>query len=216
MAKSKAKNNAKAGAKKLASKPAAKKSAAPSKTKVALKTSKKLSSGAKKTTTKAKTSVAKPSKADAAKANKISAKAAPAKSVAAKAPSQKNVNTKPSDKSAEAARSGKVLSFAKAKAEADLGDIFMPLDDRVVVSVDPVVEKTQGGIFIPDMAGERPSSGKVVAVGRGHIGKKGRLQPIDVNLGDQVLFSDHSGSQIFIGTAEYLMLRESELIGVVG
>ncbi|HEY3910770.1 MAG TPA: co-chaperone GroES [Stellaceae bacterium] len=92
---------------------------------------------------------------------------------------------------------------------------FRPLQDRVVVRrVDPE-QKTAGGIFIPNTAQEKPMEGTVVAVGPGTRSEDGRIQPLDVQVGDRVLFGKWSGTEIKIDAEELIIVKESDLMGVV-
>ena len=91
---------------------------------------------------------------------------------------------------------------------------FTPLDDRIIISIEEAPEKTSGGIFIPGTAAERPSRGKVLAKGPGRRNKKGVLRPLDVNVGDMVIFPQYAGQKIEIGADEFLILREEEILGI--
>ena len=90
-----------------------------------------------------------------------------------------------------------------------------PLHDRVIVRRLQEVEKTAGGIFIPDSAKEKPIEGKVAAVGAGKIMDDGTIRKPDVKAGDKVLFAKYSGSEIKIDGQEHLILREDDLLAVV-
>lgn len=92
---------------------------------------------------------------------------------------------------------------------------FRPLHDRVVVRRINADEKTAGGIIIPDSAKEKPQQAKVVAVGRGRVNDKGDVFPLDVKVGDTVLFGKYTGTEIKLDGTEYLILREEEILGVV-
>ena len=92
---------------------------------------------------------------------------------------------------------------------------FRPLHDRVVVKRIDAEEKTKGGIIIPDTAKEKPSQGEVVAVGPGGRDEAGKLIPIDLKVGDRVLFGKWSGTEIKIDGEEHLILREEDVLGVV-
>ena len=93
---------------------------------------------------------------------------------------------------------------------------FRPLHDRVVVRRLEGEEKTKGGIIIPDNAKEKPQEGKVVAVGPGGRDESGKLTPIDVKAGDTVLFGKWSGTEVKIDGQDLLIMKESDLMGVVG
>lgn len=92
---------------------------------------------------------------------------------------------------------------------------FRPLHDRVVVKRIEADEKTVGGIIIPDTAKEKPQQGEVVAVGPGGRDEAGKLIPIDVKAGDRVLFGKWSGTEVKIDGTEYLIMKESDIMGVM-
>src|SRR5438045_5580435 len=92
---------------------------------------------------------------------------------------------------------------------------FRPLHDRVLVRRIETDEKTAGGIIIPDTAKEKPSQGEVIAVGPGGRDETGKLIPIDIKAGDRVLFGKWSGTEAKIDGVEYLIMKESDLMGVV-
>ena len=90
-----------------------------------------------------------------------------------------------------------------------------PLQDRVVVKRLSEEEKTKGGIIIPDSAKEKPSEGKVVAVGHGRVSESGEKIPLEVKSGDKVLFGKYTGTEIKIDGEEHLILREDDILAVV-
>jgi chaperonin GroES len=90
-----------------------------------------------------------------------------------------------------------------------------PLRDRILVTRLEEQEQRIGGIIVPDSAKEKPQQGKVVAVGRGRITDKGDIIPLDVQVGDTVLFGKYSGTEIKLDNTDYLILREEEVLGVV-
>ena len=90
-----------------------------------------------------------------------------------------------------------------------------PLHDRVVVERIEEERTTAGGIVIPDNAAEKPDQGKVIAVGNGKILEDGKLRPLDVKVGDRILFGKYSGSTIKIEGTEYLVMREEDIIAVL-
>ncbi len=92
---------------------------------------------------------------------------------------------------------------------------FRPLHDRVVVKRIDAEEKTAGGIIIPDTAKEKPSQGEVVAVGPGGRDEAGKLIPIDLKVGDRVLFGKWSGTEVKIDGVELLIMKESDIMGVL-
>jgi chaperonin GroES len=89
-----------------------------------------------------------------------------------------------------------------------------PLQDRILVKRIENEEKTKGGIIIPDTAKEKPSEGKVVAVGKGKVTDDGKLQALEVKKGDRVLFSKYSGSEVNIEGDEHLIIREDDVLGI--
>jgi chaperonin GroES len=92
---------------------------------------------------------------------------------------------------------------------------FRPLHDRVVVKRIDAEEKTAGGIIIPDTAKEKPQQGEVIAVGPGGRDETGKLIPIDLNVGDRVLFGKWSGTEVKLDGVEYLIMKESDVMGVL-
>ena len=92
---------------------------------------------------------------------------------------------------------------------------FRPLHDRVVVKRIDAEEKSAGGIIIPDSAKEKPSQGEVIAVGPGGRDESGKLIPIDLKVGDIVLFGKWSGSEVKIDDQELLIMKEAEIMGVI-
>ena len=92
---------------------------------------------------------------------------------------------------------------------------FKPLHDRVVIRRVEEEQKTTGGIIIPDTAKEKPMQGEVVAVGPGALDEKGNIQPLDVKPGDRVLFGKWSGTEVKIDGVELLIMKESDILGVL-
>jgi chaperonin GroES len=90
-----------------------------------------------------------------------------------------------------------------------------PLHDRVVVKRIEQEQKTSGGIIIPDTAQEKPMEGEVVAVGPGARDDDGKLQPLDVKAGDRVLFGKWSGTEVKIDGVDYLIMKESDVMGII-
>jgi chaperonin GroES len=93
---------------------------------------------------------------------------------------------------------------------------FRPLHDRVVVRRLDSEEKTKGGIIIPDTAKEKPQEGEVIAVGSGARDESGKLVPLDVKKGDKVLFGKWSGTEVKIDGQDLLIMKESDIMGVIG
>ena len=92
---------------------------------------------------------------------------------------------------------------------------FRPLHDRVVVKRIDAEEKTTGGIIIPDTAKEKPSQGEIIAVGPGGRDEAGKLVPLVVQVGNRVLFGKWSGTEVKIDGVEYLIMKESDIMGVL-
>ena len=93
---------------------------------------------------------------------------------------------------------------------------FRPLHDRVLVESLDSEEKTSGGIIIPDTAKEKPQEGKVVAVGPGSKSEDGKITPMDVKVGDHVLFGKWSGTEVKVDGKEYSIMKESDILGIIG
>ena len=93
---------------------------------------------------------------------------------------------------------------------------FKPLHDRVVVERLDSDEKTAGGIIIPDSAQEKPMQGKILAVGSGARDDSGKIQPLDVKEGDTILFGKWSGTEVKIDGDDLLIMKESDIMGVIG
>jgi chaperonin GroES len=90
-----------------------------------------------------------------------------------------------------------------------------PLQDRILLQRVEEVEKTRGGIIIPDSAKERPLEGKVIAVGNGKRLEDGTLVPLDVKAGDRVLFGKYSGTEIKVDGIDHIIVREDEVLGIL-
>ena len=90
-----------------------------------------------------------------------------------------------------------------------------PLGDRIIIKRIEEEAKSKGGIIIPDTAREKPQEGKVIAVGKGKRGDDGKLIPIDVKVGDRVLFGKYSGSEIKLLGDEHLIIREDDILGII-
>ncbi|MBK7889542.1 MAG: co-chaperone GroES [Bdellovibrionales bacterium] len=89
-----------------------------------------------------------------------------------------------------------------------------PLHDRILVRRMAEEEKTAGGIIIHDSAKEKPQRGEIVATGKGRVTEDGKILPLEVKIGDKVLFSKYSGTELKLDGAEYLMMREEDILGV--
>ena len=92
---------------------------------------------------------------------------------------------------------------------------FRPLHDRVLVRRVEAEEKTAGGIIIPDSAKEKPAEGEIVATGTGARAENGTITPLDVKVGDRVLFGKWSGSEVTIDGEELIIMKESDILGIV-
>ena len=90
-----------------------------------------------------------------------------------------------------------------------------PLGDRIIIKRIEEEEKSRGGIIIPDTAKEKPQEGKVIAVGKGKIGDDGKLIPIEVKVGDRVLFGKYSGTEVKLLGDEHLIIREDDVLGII-
>ena len=90
-----------------------------------------------------------------------------------------------------------------------------PMQDRIIVKRVDEETKTAGGIFIPDTAKEKPQQGEVVAVGKGKKTEDGKIIPMDVKVGDKVLFGKYAGTEIKLEGQDYLIMREDDILGVV-
>lgn len=93
---------------------------------------------------------------------------------------------------------------------------FRPLHDRVVVRRVDSEEKTKGGIIIPDTAKEKPQEGEIIAVGSGARDEAGKLVPLDVKNGDRVLFGKWSGTEVKLNGEDLLIMKESDIMGIIG
>ena len=92
---------------------------------------------------------------------------------------------------------------------------FRPLQDRVLVRRVEAEAKSAGGIFIPDTAQEKPQEGEIVSVGSGTRGEDGVVTPLDVKAGDKILFGKWSGTEVKVGAEDLLIMKESDVLGIV-
>ena len=90
-----------------------------------------------------------------------------------------------------------------------------PLHDRLLVRRMPEESKTTGGIIIPDTAKEKPQRGEIVATGKGRVTEDGKTLPLEVKVGDKVLFGKYSGTELKLNGDEFLMMREEDILGVI-
>lgn len=110
----------------------------------------------------------------------------------------------------------KITDRATQEQEKEvLGMNIRPLNDRVIVLRIEEVEKTSGGIIIPDTAKEKPQEGKVVAAGVGRLNENGERIPLEVKKDDHVLFGRYAGTEIKVDGVEYLIMREDDILGIV-
>lgn len=98
-------------------------------------------------------------------------------------------------------------------ARAEVG--VRPLHDRVLVRRTPEETKTAGGIIIPDTAKEKPQRGEIVATGKGRVTEEGKVTPLDVKIGDKILFGKYSGTELKLNGEEYLMMKEEDILGIM-
>ncbi len=92
---------------------------------------------------------------------------------------------------------------------------IQPLGDRVMVKVLEAEDKTKGGIVLPDTAKEKPQEARIVAIGKGKV-QDGKVIPLEVKIGDKILFGKYSGTELTVEGEEYLMLREEDIVAIVG
>jgi chaperonin GroES len=97
----------------------------------------------------------------------------------------------------------------------DISMRIRPLHDRIIVKRTEEEEKTKGGIIIPDTAKEKPVEGKVIAIGEGRIKKDGTKIPLEVKVGDRVLFTKYGGTEVKIDGEEHLMMREDDILAII-
>ena len=90
-----------------------------------------------------------------------------------------------------------------------------PMQDRIIVKRVEEETKTAGGIFIPETAKEKPQQGEVMAVGKGKVTEEGKVLPLDVKVGDRVLFGKYAGTEVKLEGEEFLIMREDDILGVV-
>lgn len=100
-----------------------------------------------------------------------------------------------------------------AKTTSEVG--VRPLHDRVLVRRMAEETKTAGGLIIPDTAKEKPQRGQIVAAGKGRVGEDGKVTPLDVKVGDEILFGKYSGTELKLNGEEYLMMREEDILGIM-
>jgi chaperonin GroES len=102
------------------------------------------------------------------------------------------------------------------KSTQALKTTLHPLHDRILIQRIEETEVRRGGLIIPDSAKEKPQEGKVLAVGKGTVGEDGKKTPLDVKAGDRVLFGKYSGSEVTLNGEEYLIMKEEDVLGILG
>jgi len=90
-----------------------------------------------------------------------------------------------------------------------------PLGDRILVKPLEAEEKTKGGIILPDTAKEKPQEGKVISVGKGKVLDNGKIQPLEVKVGDKILYGKYSGTEIKLNGEEHLIIREEDVLAII-
>lgn len=144
-------------------------------------------------------------------------KATPAKKVKSTAASTTKASKKTKGTATSAAKS--MAPQQMKKSERFFQNYLKPLDDRIVVLVggEGRERRTAGGLYIPDTVSDVSGNfqGKVMAIGRGHMNKKGKVKPLDVSIGDNVVFSQFSGSQVDVEGDNIMIIRESDVLGIV-
>ncbi len=151
---------------------------------------------------------------------KTAKKKTPVKKVMAKKKVQKpavKAKAKAKAKAVKAAPAKIALKPMPMVKKIDLKKFLSPLDDRLIVQLAERERKTAGGLYIPDTVADASGNveGLVIAAGRGHRDKKGRLRPMDVGVGDRVIFPQYSGSKIEVEGADVVILRESDVMGLL-
>ena len=111
-----------------------------------------------------------------------------------------------------AKKKAKAKPKPKAKAQAPA---IRPLADRIVVQRLDAEAVTSGGIVLPDAAKEKPKQGEVIAVGEGRMGDAGEAVPMQVSVGDRIVFASYAGTEVTLGGEEYLIMREEDVLGII-
>lgn len=145
-------------------------------------------------------------------------KVAPMRAAAKKVAPKKAAAKKLAPQKTAAAKSTPAKAFVThTTKKIDLRNFVTPLDDRVMVQLAPAEKMTAGGLYIPDsvMNVSGNLEGLVVSIGRGHRNKKGHVRPMDLKVGDKVLFSEYAGSKIKIQDQDLLIIREADVLGVI-
>ncbi len=169
---------------------------------------------AKKKTTKTKIAVKKKSNL-----KKVAAKKGSARKKAGRGTTSKRVTIKTPSKGAKPKSGSKGAPSLKASSKSsksikEWADFFTPIDNRILILIDESSFKTVGGLYIPETAQSDSTEGSVVAVGRGHRTKKGHVRPIEVKVGDKVIFKKYGGHKIRLQDSELIIIQEDEIVGV--
>ena len=147
---------------------------------------------------------------------RITKKNATKKKVVKKSTKKKVVRKKGAKKKSPVKKSKIISKKTKVLKPKSWSKFFSPLDNRVLVSKDGASDRTPGGLIIPAMViSDRPNTGTIVSVGRGHMNKKGNVKVLDVKVDDKVLFAQYSGNEIELEGEYFLILREEDILGVV-
>lgn len=190
---------------------------------MAKKTTKTKTKAVKKVNVKVKT-VAKKSVPVKKSSKKITKKIAPKKvsktlpKASSKVLNKSKLVSKPKNSSKAKSVNTKASAITTSKiVKIDFAAMLTPLDDRILVQIKEEERMTPGGLYIPDTVSDVSGNfkGTVVAVGRGHMNKKGKIKPLDVKPGDVVVFSQFSGSKVDVQGQTVMFLRESDVLGVV-
>jgi len=146
---------------------------------------------------------------------KVSSKRVAKKATKKKAPKKASTGESSQRKSTD--RQNKTRLSKPKLVSVPVADLeFTPLDSRVLVKKEGVSDRTPGGIFIPGTVDqEKPNRGTIISVGRGQMDKKGRVKPMDVKKGDQIIYSAYSGENIEFNGQEVLLLREEDILGII-
>ncbi len=126
------------------------------------------------------------------------------------APAKKPMKMKTAPKASPAPKAARPLAAREFSAK-----VLTPLEDRIVVRIGVMEERTPGGLIIPGTVTSQPDRGQVMAKGPGRRDKKGRLRPLDVEVGDTVVFPQYTGTTITISGEDFLIMREDDVLGVV-
>lgn len=151
-------------------------------------------------------------------APKKAAKKPAPKKVAAKKPVVKKAAPKKMPAVKKMTTPKGIVTKGEPSKKVDLSSFVTPLDDRVLVQLTGAEKMTAGGLYIPDTVADVSGNlqGHVVSVGRGHRNRKGLVRPMDLKVGDKVLFSEYSGMKIKLQNQDFLILREGDVLGVLG